>query len=101
MLVRLYRPTVASDHLVATVTSTQQQHGKTDCGLFAIGCVYLVAAELDLSNVEQASLRAHFHKCFQTRNSSSIPSENDWYEKEQMQICGDQAVLCMWTARKL
>ena len=96
MLVRLYRPIVASGHFVVTVTSTQQHQGKTDSGLFAIGCVYLVAAELDPSNVEQASLRAHFHKCFPTRNSSSIPSQKTGMRRNRC-----KHVLCMWTARKL
>ena len=75
MLIRLYRPAVTSGHLVVTVTPTQQQQGKTDCGLFAIGCAYHVAAGLVPFNLEQASVRAHLHKCFQQEILTPFPKK--------------------------
>ena len=94
MLVRL-RPAVASGHLVVTLTPTQQQQGKSDCGLFAIPhCCWTIVP----SNLEQASLRAHLHKRFQQEILAPFLKKQLVYEKELLQTCGHQPLLCVWTA---
>ena len=85
-LLELYHTTVPSKSgLLVTSAAIQQQTGRYDCGLFAIGIAFHLAIGDKIEDVkfDQDKLRGHVAKCFEKKRFSRFPQSKKTVQRNE------------------
>ncbi len=79
-IVEMYRPLIAENGLLLSVSSIQQQQiGSNNCGLFAIASVYhaLQGDNLDYVTLDEDKMRYHLTRCFNNQKLRRFPKSKE------------------------